>query len=114
MSITVDQALEMQSILQEETYGKPLEKLLPSEVGPQTMMHVTALTDELHEVLRETPWKPWKKSAEFNQEAYKEEMVDAFHFFMNLMLIGNMDFPELLAGYEAKHAENIARQARGY
>lgn len=112
--ITFEEALAMQAKLQEKTYGKPLSELTDEEIGAAALLHVTALTDELHEVLRETPWKPWKKQQKFDGDFYRAEMVDAFHFFMNLMLIGNMSVEDLLGGYEFKHAVNIQRQKEGY
>lgn len=112
--IDFTEALEMQSKLQEEAYGKPLEDLSEAEVGPQTMLHVTALTDELHEVMAHTNWKPWKKSARVNRVLMREEMVDAFHFFMNLMLISGMDVEDLMVGYYEKHEINRERQKSGY
>ena len=49
---------------------------------------VIALEDELHEAMNETGWKPWATSRHFNAEPFTKELVDAWHFFMNLMLVG--------------------------
>lgn len=79
-----------------------------------------ALEDELHEATRETGWKPWATSRHVNHQRFMEEMVDAFHFFMNLLLAGSgVEDPEELAAwfqelYYAKNAKNARRQDEGY
>jgi hypothetical protein len=76
--------------------------------------NVLALEDELHEALAETGWKPWASSNHVNREAYKKELVDAWHFFMNLLLAQNITWDEFSAAYELKHARNLERQREGY
>lgn len=73
-----------------------------------------ALVDEIFEALRETPWKPWKKTAELSRENYKEELVDAWHFLINLTLASGMDADELYTRFVGKNAENHKRQDEGY
>lgn len=79
-----------------------------------------ALTDELHEATAETGWKPWATSRHLNQEAFMKEMVDAFHFFMNMLLAANPGAdPDDIAqafceAYFAKNAVNAQRQIDGY
>ena len=46
----------------------------------------TALIDELSEMLGEVGWKPWAESRHCNSVRAIEEMVDAFHFFLNILL----------------------------
>src|SRR5690606_23168798 len=76
-------------------------------------MHI-ALIDELHEALAEIGWKPWATSQHFNQAAVKGELVDAFHFFMNLCMVAKVSPEDLIQGYINKSAKNIQRQADGY
>lgn len=79
-----------------------------------------ALEDEVHEAMAEVGWKPWATSRHINQEAFLKEMVDAYHFFMNLLLCGCQGWsPEQIADeftrrYIAKNAENARRQEVGY
>lgn len=75
---------------------------------------ILALTDELHEALNETGWKPWASSDHINEEAFKNELVDAWHFFMNLMLVAKMSPEELYIRYLRKHEKNKDRQEVGY
>ena len=75
---------------------------------------ILAAMDELTEVLRETPWKPWKKQQVFNREKYKEELVDLLHFFVNLCLAADITPLELYNEYMLKNEENHERQEKGY
>ena len=76
--------------------------------------NMLALEDELHEALAEVGWKPWATSKHLNYDAYKSELVDAFHFFMNLMLAAGIGADEFLASYRRKREVNITRQRDGY
>lgn len=84
--------------------------------------HYVYLDQELQEALYEVPYfKNWKDYSKMTDEeiveAYskaKEEIVDAWHFFMNLMLGLGMTAEELYDGYILKNKENIRRQEEGY
>lgn len=84
--------------------------------GNQEFINIMTLAaiDELMESLRETPWKPWKKKQEFNQEKFKEELIDVWHFVINLSLASGMDERELYERFMLKNAENNNRQKEGY
>lgn len=91
----------------------------PFDLDPEAKMdylrtQFLALEDELHEAMAETGWKPWATSNHINREAFKSELVDAWHFFMNLMLAVGMTADELFHGYVEKSALNRTRQADGY
>ena len=80
-----------------------------------------ALTDEIHEAMQEVGWKPWAKTRHLAIEPFFGEMVDAFHFFMNMLLCaaGPGVTPQEIAdrftkAYLEKNAENIRRQVEGY
>lgn len=78
---------------------------------------VLATEDELHEALRETPWKPWSKRTEWTndeQDRFMDELVDAWHFFMNLMLAVDMNAEELFKRYLRKNGINHDREDNGY
>lgn len=76
--------------------------------------NVLALEDELHEALAETSWKPWATAQFFNHEEFKNELVDALHFFVNLCLTGGITSDELFDGYRQKRRRNEQRQKEGY
>jgi dimeric dUTPase (all-alpha-NTP-PPase superfamily) len=73
-----------------------------------------ALTDELHEALNETGWKPWATSRHFNRAAFAGEMIDVLHFWVNLMLVAGVTEQDILDLYFAKADKNAKRQLAGY
>ncbi|MDO8623087.1 MAG: dUTPase [archaeon] len=82
---------------------------------------ILSCLDELSESLRETAWKNpdfiefgWKKNSQFNDEKFKEELVDLAHFFVNLCLASGMNSEEFFNRYINKNKENHARQDRNY
>lgn len=79
-----------------------------------------AMTVELGEAFQEVGWKPWGSNREIDFDKFMREMVDAYHFFMNMLLCaaGSMS-PAQLADeftrrYIEKNAENARRMAEGY
>ncbi|UYL86817.1 MazG-like nucleotide pyrophosphohydrolase [Microbacterium phage Rona] len=76
--------------------------------------NVTALTDELHELLGETGWKPWATSKHVNLDAARGEAIDALHFLLNIFLALGMSSREVMMAYRNKHAKNAKRQEDGY
>lgn len=86
----------------------------PAILMEQIRNNVLSLITELTEMLDETGWKPWATSNHINPEAFKSETVDAWHFMMNLMLLGGMTADDLYEGYLKKRKLNIKRQADGY
>lgn len=75
---------------------------------------ILACIDELCEMLRETPWKPWKQQQTMNYDRFKEELVDLIHFVMNLMLIAELSVDDLYDAYHKKLNENYKRQKQKY
>lgn len=73
-----------------------------------------AAIDELMESLRETPWKPWKKNQTFNKEKYKEELIDVWHFLINLSIASGMNYKEVCERFLNKNKVNFNRQNEGY
>lgn len=111
----MQQMLENQRQLQINAYGKdPATITDPDERMDFIRWNVLALEDELHEALQETGWKPWAKSKHLNEAAFGRELVDAWHFFMNLMLVSNIDMETFYGWYMAKARKNAQRQAEGY
>jgi dimeric dUTPase (all-alpha-NTP-PPase superfamily) len=94
--------------------GKTIEEFTDEERMQALLENAYSLTDEIHEAMDETGWKPWAKSNHLNREAFHSEMVDAWHFFMNMMLHSGMTADDLYQGYLKKNAKNIQRQVEGY
>ena len=80
------------------------------------------LADEVAEALYEMPhYKLWKNYSDMTAEAYgmqwqkvRMELIDALHFFVNLMLCADMSAEEVYQMYMAKNKENFRRQDAGY
>lgn len=115
---------ELQGNLQRETYGahpsdiyeEPLDtefEQFPNRIQFIKDMHI-AIGDELSEFMGEIGWKPWATSRHINFEAAQGELVDAFHFFMNLAMAVDMTPDMLYTKYKAKRLKNIKRQQDGY
>jgi hypothetical protein len=85
---------------------------------------VLSLSNELQaEVLQECSWKPWLTTDDnlfINDGAFFGELVDCWHFIMNLLLVIKPDLaPEDIArdfyrAYMSKCDVNAKRQAIGY
>lgn len=110
----LQEMIDLQAKLQSETYGKDISKLDTREKIEAYRINMMALQDELHEALNEMSWKPWAKAEYFNEDRVQQELVDAWHFFMNLMIISGMDAEKLHLRYLAKRKVNIKRQEDGY
>lgn len=118
----LEQLLELQEALQVKAYGGSPRELLddrsPNEDVAEGVnfihWNVTALTDELHELLGETSWKPWAKGDHVDVPAAKGEAIDALHFLLNLFIVLDMSAEEVMFRYKAKREKNIKRQEDGY
>lgn len=106
--------LDDQIKLQREVFGIDLVGCSSEQRMQYIRENVLALIDELMEALNEAGWKPWASSNHLNEGAWASELVDAWHFFMNLMALGGMTMEDLERGYYQKRAKNIRRQREGY
>jgi len=62
-------------------------------------------------------WKPHRQTevvADFNRDEFKEEMVDAFNYFLSLMIMIGVDSDELFAAYDKKDKIIHERLKTGY
>lgn len=112
--MTFNEALAAQLELQIKSYGNSPMDLDEAGRLEWIRWNILALEDELHEALAEVGWKPWAKSKHINRHAFVSELVDAFHFLMNLMLVVDCSADEFLEKYFEKRGLNAKRQADGY
>lgn len=82
---------------------------------------ILACHEEVTEIMRETAYKNpdfvpfgWKKTQTCNFDKMKEEIVDLFHFLMNLAIASGMDAKEFYEIYCKKNGINFERQENGY
>lgn len=113
--------LKLQHQLQTSAYGHKIDDFSQFQRVEFIKTMVLAATDELHEALNETSWKPWSSTlGEVNEDAYFGELIDVLHFIMNLLLVAFPGTsPEELAAliesrYVAKRELNVKRQEEGY
>lgn len=122
----LDSMLGAQLALQRESMkaGDPRE-LEGDALADFVTWNVYALIDELVEAMGEFQWKPWVTDGSRGQmkggrDAFVGELVDAFHFFMNLLLAASpgMEPAEIandfISKYLVKRETNARRQAEGY
>lgn len=112
------QMFRLQYLLQTETYDINLHEMTDEQRIQFIKDNILAATDELHEAMAETGWKPWATSRHINEDAYLNEIIDLWHFVMNLVLATG-HHPDFLAEqfhqrYMAKRRKNIQRQEDGY
>lgn len=106
--------LNMQKTLQ-AALGYSINYMTEPERAAYVKEYALHLVDELGEMLREMPYfKPWKQYpdgfTDENMAKVKNELVDVWHFFMNIMIGLGISAEELYAEYVKKNEENYRRQ----
>lgn len=82
--------------------------------GYRIFMLSSALLHEVVELQRETDWKWWKTEKGLDNHRIQEEVIDLWHFLIQLSIEAGID-PELLVSkYIEKNKENTKRQQQGY
>lgn len=112
LSIMYDAQVDLQ--LKMKPVGRDPQDLTGADRTQFITVMVYALEDELHELTDEVGWKPWATSNHVNEAAAQSELVDVWHFFMNLMRVLHMTPEMLFEMYAAKRLKNIKRQEEGY
>ena len=96
-----------------------IRKIESSESNKQQYINqmLLSLFEESVEIMRETGYKNpnyvpfgWKQTQEWNVENYKEEIIDLFHYVMNLCIAVNMEANEFFEIYCKKNGINHERQ----
>lgn len=115
----LDDIFDKQNILQTRLNNFPFKDLKHK----QEFINITilAILDELSETLRETSWKNpnyiscgWKTTQMTNNEQFKEEIIDLWHFIINLTLASGMDPNEFYGRFINKNKVNHKRQDEKY
>ena len=82
--------------------------------GYRIFMLSSALVHEAIELQRETNWKWWKKEKSVDNQKIKEEIIDIWHFLLQLTMEAGIDSKKLMEIYLKKNKENLNRQEKGY
>ncbi len=114
----LEKIFELQTIFQ-KSLGYNIPKYALSIMSKENVelikIQTLALIDEAMESLREVPWKPWKNTNRtIDLEAYRMELIDIFHFLVNLFIFAGMDTQMVLEYYLRKNKINLERQKSGY
>lgn len=73
------------------------------------------ITEELGEAMNCLKNKPWKQTQmETDRTHYEEEIIDAFHFFIELCILSGFDADSLAEMYLRKSQVNKFRQRSNY
>ena len=102
--------------------GTNFATMTPEERAAFVRDHRGYMEDEIAEALREMPYyKSWKdysgmspEKIEIQWQKVRMELVDALHFFTNLLLVAGFTAEEVCYMYLEKNKENHERQDRGY
>lgn len=116
MSDKLDQVFEKQinfQILLDKDLGKLLKKIngyndlhIKQSITKNTILQ---LFSESNEILNEINWKDHKDGFEIDKNKIKEEIIDAFHFVINLALIWGMNSEEFYNEFMKKNNKNFER-----
>ena len=81
------------------------------------------ITTEFSELLERLPFKEWKTYSQEELSGFTSleqkletqyELIDIFHFFLNMCLAMEIDGETFVKLYATKNKENFDRQKRGY
>lgn len=107
---------DRQHRLQVESFGSDPHALEGIELKNYLVTMTWALIDELSESMKHVNWKPWASidTVFHDRDKYVKELVDALHFFVNLLLAARADGNEVYNRYLKKAEVNAQRQVMGY
>jgi len=74
----------------------------------------TAIIHEAVEVQRLTNWKWWKNPTKFDDGQARQEIIDLWHFLIQMSIELGMTPNEILDEYLRKNWVNKERQQKGY
>lgn len=101
--------LDLQKSLQNK-HGHDFEKMDVQTKEQYTKDMVLYLLEETHELLRETNFKTYKKVRKpVIKEKIEMELVDMFHFLLNLCLVWDVNAEDIMRAFLEKNKINVAR-----
>jgi hypothetical protein len=111
---TKDKSSEVPIDTTPENKMKKLYEMKEPFSGYKIFMISSALVHEAIELQRETNWKWWKKDKTIDNEKLQEEIIDLWHFLIQLSIEAGFEPQTLISKYMEKNKENTGRQLRGY
>lgn len=107
----------------QEFLGNRFSDIRDNPIDWQKYMNMMALAmiDETCEMLRETAYKNpnyirfgWKTRQMINWSKMQGEIIDMWHFMINLSLAAGFDADSIIQGYNSKHEQNKNRKMKDY
>jgi dimeric dUTPase (all-alpha-NTP-PPase superfamily) len=98
---------------------KDLASFVSSERYPRTKEDrvsalCTAITHEAIELQRLTNWKWWKNKVDFDEDQAREELIDIWHFVVQMAIELDISPKSILDEYLKKNRINRQRHQEGY
>jgi len=94
-----------------------LQKKLGYDINHPTQQYLNymfmGIVTEACEAIENTPWKPWKKISEMKTRELQEEVIDIWHFLINLSIASGMTADDVYRIFNDKNAVNHSRQDGG-
>ena len=72
-----------------------------------------AMLDEVHELLQNVNWKPWKDKHPHDDNNMLEEIVDIMHFLIQFSILKGFTAEDVFNKFLLKSDENKQRQING-
>lgn len=104
-------------------YGHTIGAIAPHKIGDiqsrdvheKAREFVGYTVEELYEAVGMLKGKPWKAEyKEVDRDAFVEEVADAWHFFLEFLIMVGITPEELFSAYFSKTLVNINRWKNGY
>ena len=105
--------------IEEENAGRPLPTCpvnINSYRGQERLKDFAwRITEEIAEAMLCLKMRPWKITPQVtDKDHYYEEIIDAFHFFIELLIMSGLDAEKVTKLYLAKNEVNLWRQKSKY
>lgn len=89
-------------------------KTYPLFIDEQVSGLCTAIIHEAVELQRLTNWKWWKKQQPLDFKEAHKEIIDLWHFLVDVSIVTGLDPQKILDEYKEKNKINHTRQDEGY
>lgn len=86
------------------------EDKIPQSIDEWVIKNTIAMESEIDEIRAEINWKYWKPTKEINTDKLHEEIIDLWHFLIQLSYITGLTAEKVHEVYMAKREENFKRQ----
>ena len=109
LGIKADNQLQLMLDLQAHfaTLFHPITDLTKIEVDHWVNSYLVCIEDELREVREHLSWKPWSAKTDSNVKELQKELIDIWHFLLDIMLVSGMtDGHELFNNYRHRYVEH--------